>query len=32
MPLERASQGEHNGTNISFVASSCEELGVFKVF
>ena len=32
MPLERASQGEQNGRNFSFVAYSCEELLVFKVF
>ena len=32
MPSERASQGEQNGTNFSFVAPSSEELRVFKTF
>ena len=32
IPLERASQGEQNGANFSFVAPSSEELWVFKVF
>ena len=31
IPSERAFQGEQNGTNFSFVASSSEELRVFKV-
>ena len=32
IPLERASQGEQNGTSFSFIAPSSEELGVFKLY
>ena len=32
IPSERASQGEQNGANFSFVAPSSEELGVCKEF
>ena len=30
IPLEKASQEEHNGTNFSFIAPSSEELWVHK--
>ena len=32
IPSERASHGEQNGTNFSFIAPSSEEISAFEVF